>query len=67
MTPADSSRAAWRASSHSGANGDCVQVAADAPDLVEVRDSKNRSGPVLAVTAAKWRTFIASVNDQASL
>jgi Domain of unknown function (DUF397) len=62
MHPAPS-RAAWRASSHSGANGDCVQVASRPPALVGVRDSKNPSGPMLAFTADQWQTFTTGLKD----
>ncbi|MGH3905486.1 MAG: DUF397 domain-containing protein [Pseudonocardiaceae bacterium] len=33
----------WRTSSYSGGNGNCVEVA-PAPDVVLVRDSKDRDG-----------------------
>ncbi|WP_424189165.1 DUF397 domain-containing protein [Actinokineospora sp. G85] len=36
----------WRKSSFSGSGGNCVQVR---QDLTAVRDSKNPSGPTLAV------------------
>jgi hypothetical protein len=57
------SRAAWRASSHSGANGDCVQVASCCPALVAVRDSKNPGGPELAFTTGQWQAFTAGLKD----
>ena len=62
MTAAASSRAvcAWRTSSHSGANGDCVEVARPVPGLIAVRDSKDPDGPRLAFTAGQWRTFAAA-------
>jgi hypothetical protein len=51
----------WRKSSYSGANGgECIEVAAE-DDGVMVRDSKDRSGHVLAVPAAAWRVFVAAV------
>ena len=50
----------WRTSSYSGNGGDCVEVAA-APDGVLVRDSKDLAGPTLAVTAAQWQAFLATV------
>lgn len=59
----DLSRAAWRKSSHSGANGDCVEVAANLPYVVAVRDSKDRGSPALAFTRGAWATFLAGVKD----
>jgi uncharacterized protein DUF397 len=51
--------AAWRKSSFSGPK-ECVEVAfADA--VVGLRDSKNDSGPVLAVTRASWTRFLDTV------
>ncbi len=64
MTAAVSSRAAWRRSSHSGANGDCVEVAPQEHALVAVRDSKDPGGPRLAFTAGQWRTFAAALKKQ---
>lgn len=60
----DLSRAAWRKSSHSGANGDCVEVAANLPRVVAVRDSTDRGGPALAFTRDAWAAFIAGVKDR---
>ncbi|MBO4204733.1 DUF397 domain-containing protein [Micromonospora echinofusca] len=49
----------WRKSTRSsgGGNGDCVEVA-DAGEVVAVRDSKDRSGPVLTFPRTAWRTFV---------
>lgn len=50
----------WRKSSYSGDNGgECVEVAA-AGDVV-VRDTADRGGPVLALTADAWRAFTATI------
>lgn len=50
----------WRKSSYSNGNGGCVEVAtADA--LVGVRDSKDHTGPVLAVRPQEWSAFLAGV------
>ena len=58
----DLSRAQWRKSSYSnGQGGDCVEVAADLPGLVAVRDSTDPTGPVLAFTLAQWRALLAAV------
>jgi hypothetical protein len=43
------SKAEWKKSSHSGAEGgNCVEVATNIPGVVAVRDSKNPHGPALA-------------------
>ena len=58
----DLSHASWRKSSRSnhGAEGDCVEVAG-LGDEVALRDSKNFSGPVLAITRAGWRVFLGGI------
>jgi hypothetical protein len=69
MTP-DLSRAAWRKSSYSGANGSCVEVApvpgasaadAIAADAIAVRDTKDRGGPALTFTSRQWRSFAGGI------
>ncbi|WP_182873852.1 DUF397 domain-containing protein [Microbispora sp. H10670] len=59
----DLSMAIWRKSSFSGSGNNCVEVATNLPGLVAVRDSKDRSGPVLAFTPSEWRAFIAGVKN----
>lgn len=56
----DLAGARWFKSSHSGGSENCVEVAFLAPNLVGVRDSKNRTGPALIFTAAEWSSFTAS-------
>jgi hypothetical protein len=51
----------WRTSSRSS-GGACVEVAVDG-DVVHVRDSKNRSGPVLTFDRAVFRDFIESIRE----
>ncbi len=51
----------WRTSSYSAGNGGCVQVA-PAPGHVLVRDSKNPTGPALAVPGTAWRAFLTTVS-----
>ncbi|GAA1275583.1 hypothetical protein GCM10009665_73380 [Kitasatospora nipponensis] len=48
---------AWRRSTHSGGNGNCVEVAVPAPATVAVRDSKDPSGPQLRFSPAAWDAF----------
>ncbi|MET7879041.1 DUF397 domain-containing protein [Micromonospora profundi] len=51
--------ARWRKSTRSGGNGgDCVEVAANLPGVVGVRDSKDPAGPVLTFTPAAWTRFL---------
>jgi len=50
----------WRKSSYSGGQGDCVEVAA-IRDGAAVRDSKDKSGPVLAFPAGAWQAFLSDV------
>jgi hypothetical protein len=50
----------WRKSSYSGSNGgECVEVAS--AKAVLVRDTIDRSGPMLVFPAVAWSAFIAAV------
>ncbi|WP_329132285.1 DUF397 domain-containing protein [Streptomyces sp. NBC_01476] len=49
----------WHKSSYSsGSQGDCVEVAA-CPEVIHVRDSKDKEGPQLAFSPAEWAAFTA--------
>ncbi|HEY6277560.1 MAG TPA: DUF397 domain-containing protein [Streptosporangiaceae bacterium] len=61
----DRSSLAWRKSRHSGAHGHCVEVAVTSERGLLVRDSKDPDGPVLALTPAQWRAFIAGLRGGA--
>lgn len=51
------SAATWRTSSFSGNyGGNCVEAGSDA-GIVWVRDTKDRTGAVLAFTAEAWAAF----------
>ncbi|MET8119673.1 DUF397 domain-containing protein [Micromonospora sp. NPDC005189] len=62
MTEHDPTRADWRTSTRSSGNGNCVEVAT--PDgQAAVRDSKDRSGPVLTFGPSAWRAFVLGVGE----
>jgi hypothetical protein len=50
----------WRTSTRSQGNGACVEARFTGLS-VEVRDTKDRGGPVLSFTPAQWTTFIDAV------
>jgi Domain of unknown function (DUF397) len=51
----------WRKSSHTVSSGNCVEVAANVPGVVAVRDSKDPNGPKLTFAPAEWDAFTAGV------
>jgi hypothetical protein len=60
MHDPDLSRASWRKSSYSSANGQCVEVA-DLGLAIAVRDSKDPAGAVLLFTSTEWGSFLRAV------
>ncbi|MFI5928684.1 DUF397 domain-containing protein [Micromonospora sp. NPDC051543] len=51
----------WRTSTRStDSGGNCVEVADNLPGVVLVRDSKDRSGPVLTFSPSAWTGFLAA-------
>jgi hypothetical protein len=61
----DLSRAAWRTSSRSSGNGQCVEVATNVADGVAVRDTKDRAGGTLVFTRVQWTAFLGGIRDGA--
>lgn len=57
----DLSRAAWHKSKHSGMQG-CVEVAFIG-GRVAVRDSKDKTGPVLLFSGSEWAAFVSGIQD----
>jgi hypothetical protein len=55
----DPASAGWRKSSRSSGGANCVEVNLTQPDLIRIRDSKDRgSGPTITVTPRQWATVI---------
>ncbi|MGW5210090.1 DUF397 domain-containing protein [Streptomyces sp. NPDC004051] len=55
----DLTEAIWVKSSHSGGQGECLELAHNVPVLAPVRDSKDSSGPVIPFSRAAWGAFVA--------
>ena len=53
IEPKPYSTLAWRTSSASGGSGECVEVARWESSVL-IRDSQDRSGPILVVNATQW-------------
>ncbi|MFD0553541.1 DUF397 domain-containing protein [Streptomyces rectiviolaceus] len=57
MSHGSSSGRSWCRSSHSGDEGDCVEVAF-VREAVIVRDSQNPSGPRVVFSVERWQAFL---------
>ncbi|MFJ8020603.1 DUF397 domain-containing protein [Streptomyces sp. NPDC096311] len=52
----------WRKSSYStNEGGACLEIATPTPTTIHIRDSKNLTGPTLAVTPTTWTAFLRTV------
>ena len=58
----DLSRAAWRKSTYSSQDGNCVEIATNIPGIIAIRDSKDPAGPTLSFTRSDWAVFIRTMN-----
>ena len=52
---------AWKKSSYSGSQANCVEVTVR--DRIMVRDTKDRTGPVLRFISAAWREFAEQLKE----
>jgi hypothetical protein len=57
----DLSQARWHKSTRSSDTANCVEVAENLPDVVAVRDTKDRDGGILTFTHDVWGLFVAGV------
>ncbi|GDY32881.1 DUF397 domain-containing protein [Gandjariella thermophila] len=53
----------WRRSRHSGAVGNCVELARLHGDQIAVRHSRHPDGPALVYTRAEMAAFIAGAKE----
>jgi hypothetical protein len=56
--------AAWRKSSHSGAQGNCVELAWPGVEVVAVRNSRDPHGPALVYARADLAAFLAGMRNR---
>jgi Domain of unknown function (DUF397) len=50
----------WRKATYSNGGENCIEVA-DQANRVHVRDTQDRTGPVLTLTPAAWQAFTGSL------
>lgn len=53
----------WRKATYSNGGENCVEVA-DQPGRVHVRDTQDRTGPVLTITPSAWQVFTGSLTTR---
>jgi len=59
----ESNELAWRKSSFSQAQSECIEISESIPGTVPVRDSKDPEGPVLIFPAETFASFVAAVKS----
>jgi hypothetical protein len=59
----DEKYVSWFKSTKSSGNDNCVETSFAENGDVGVRDSKDRSGPILEFTPGEWAAFVKGVRD----
>ena len=59
----DLSQARWRKATASNYNGGCVEIAANLPGVVAIRDSKRPDGGAHVVSRAAFASFLADARE----
>jgi hypothetical protein len=59
----DLSQAVWRKARRSAQNGGCVEIAANLPGVIAVRDSKRPEGGAHVVERAVFAAFLADAKE----
>ena len=59
----DLSQAIWRKARRSNHNGGCVEIAANIPQVIAVRDSKRPEGGAHVIERAAFAAFLADVKS----
>jgi Domain of unknown function (DUF397) len=54
--------ATWRKSTRSNNNGSCVEIRR-VKATIEMRDTKDQSGPVLMFRTEVWRDFMGAISE----
>jgi hypothetical protein len=62
MSDKPQATARWRKSTHSNAQGCCVEVGVRR-SVIAVRDSKDADGPMLTFSPTTWRAFLAALYE----
>jgi hypothetical protein len=62
--PSEIGEGKWRKTSHSIANGQCVEITQDIAGRVLVRDSTDPDNGTIAFRAPGWRYFIERIDGQ---
>ncbi|WP_436535498.1 DUF397 domain-containing protein [Actinoplanes sp. HUAS TT8] len=63
MTNHDLTGAVWHKSTRSGGGQNCVEVAENLPQVVAVRDTKDRDGGTLFFSHGEWAAFLSGVRN----